>query len=96
VGGVVSVDRTHASRLRAPRRAAYYLLALIFQLIPYSLAGGAGVYLGLTYYRTRSAPQGDTWLGFPEEALRDLVRVYALVVPLFLIVSLWEFLRPWR
>ena len=46
VGGIVSVNNGHVSRLADPMEAAYYLLALILQLIPYSLAGGAGVNLG--------------------------------------------------
>ncbi|MGD1009237.1 MAG: hypothetical protein ABR951_03695 [Candidatus Aminicenantales bacterium] len=35
-------------------------------------------------------------MGYPVEALRDVARVYALVVPLFLIASLWEFLSSWN
>jgi hypothetical protein len=32
----------------------------------------------------------------PKEALRDVGRIYALVIPIFLIASLWEFLSPWN
>ena len=42
VGGVVSVDDAHHSRLNNPHEAFYYLVTLILQLIPYTLAGGAG------------------------------------------------------
>ena len=92
VGGIVSVDSTHASRLSNGREAAYYLLTLLLQLIPYSLAAGVGVNLGLALWRPRAAYQGAKWMGLPREALLDVLRVYLLVVPLFLIASLWEFL----
>jgi hypothetical protein len=94
IGGAVSVgtDKAHTSRLADPREAAYYLITLILQLIPYSLAGGAGVNLGLTAFRPRPCYQGATWWGFSREAARDVLRIYGLVVPLFLVASLWEFL----
>lgn len=92
VGGIVSVDSTHASRLTHPAEATYYLVTLILQIIPYSLAGGAGVNLGLAYLRPRPEYAGARWLGLPVEALRDVGWIYVLVVPLFLIASLWEFL----
>lgn len=94
VGGIVSVsaDKAHTSRLADPAERAYYLITLILQLIPYSLAGGAGVNMGLAYFRPRPFYQGDKWLGVPKEAIRDVFRIYVLVVPLFLIASLWEFL----
>lgn len=92
VGGIVSVDSNHVSRLANPVEAIYYLLTLILQLTPYSLAGGAGVNLGMAYYRPRAIYQGDRWLGLPREAVLDVLRIYLLVVPLFFIASLWEFL----
>ena len=95
VGGIVSVDGQHQSRLREWRHAVYYLLTLILQLIPYSLAGGIGVKLGLSYFRPDSVYKDSqrVW-GYPIEALKDVGRVYAVIVPLFLIASLWEFLSP--
>lgn len=94
VGGTVSVatDEAHTSRLADPWEATYYLVTLILQLIPYSLAGGAGVNLGMSLFRPRSYYQGDKWLGISREAVRDVLRIYSLVVPLFLVASLWEFL----
>ncbi len=91
VGGIVSVDQNHTSRLAQPSEAAYYLVTLILQLIPYSLAGGAGVQLGLSYYRSYGKPQIPKWLGIPKLAVIDVARIYILVIPLFLIASLWEF-----
>ena len=91
VGGIVSIDGSHVSRFADPNEAAYYLTTLTLQLIPYVLAGGAGVNMGLTLYRPRSFYQGEKWLGIPKEAIRDMFRIYLLIVPLFLLASLWEF-----
>ncbi len=91
IGGIVSIDQNHVSRLSEPASAIYYLVTLILQLIPYSLAAGAGVQLGLSYYRNYSKPQIPKWLGVPRSAIIDVARIYLLVVPLFLIASLWEF-----
>lgn len=91
VGGIVSIDGSHVSRFADPNEAAYYLITLTLQLIPYVLAGGAGVNTGLTLYRPRSFYQGEKWLGIPKEAIRDVFRIYLLIVPLFLLASLWEF-----
>jgi hypothetical protein len=89
VGGIVSVDGQHASRLADPRERTYYLVTIVLQLIPYCLAGGAGVSLGLAYLRRR---QGPRWLGLPREAVLDVLWIYALVVPLSAAASAWEFL----
>ena len=91
IGGIVSIDSSHVSRLSESREAVYYLITLTLQLIPYVLSGGAGVNVGLALYRPRSFYQGEKWLGIPKEALRDVLRIYLLVVPLFLLASLWEF-----
>lgn len=97
VGGIVSVRGDHTSRLNDPRSAVYYLLTLLLQVIPYSLAVGAGVNVGVALFRPPLYYQGRKWLGlFPKEALRDVGRIYALVIPLFLVASLWEFLSPWN
>ncbi len=94
VGGIVSVDRRHRSRFRTWREGSYYLGVLLLQLIPYTLAGGAGVRLGLAYVfpRSRYGYAGARRLGFPLEAVRDVGWIYTLVAPLFLVASLVEFL----
>ncbi len=92
VGGIVSIDQDHSSRLSQPGEALYYLVTLALQLIPYALAGGVGVQLGISYYRSYNNRQVAKWLGMPKEALMDVARIYILIVPLFLIASLWEFL----
>jgi hypothetical protein len=55
---------------------------------------GAGVNLGVAYFRPRPYYQSEKWLGMPKEAILDVFRIYTLVVPLFLVASLWEFLSP--
>jgi hypothetical protein len=92
VGGIVSVDSRHQSRLGDPARAGYYLLTLLVQLIPYSIAGGIGVRLGVGAWRAVKTPRPDTWLGLPRDALRDVAAAYVVIVPLFLVAALWEFL----
>lgn len=91
IGGIVSVDSAHASRLADFKEAAYYLTTLALQLIPSSLATGAGVNLGLAFLRPKPYYQGEKWLGLPKEALRDLLRIDLLALPLFLVASVWEF-----
>ncbi|MBI2864833.1 MAG: hypothetical protein HYX94_09770 [Chloroflexi bacterium] len=92
VGGVVSVNDRHESRLADSGSAVYYLVTLILQLIPYTLAGGAGVSLGISAWRTRADATVPKWLTFPRAAVLDVAWIYVLVVPLFLIAALWEFL----
>lgn len=91
IGGIVSINSSHVSRLADPPEAVYYLTTLVLQLIPYTLSGGAGVNLGLAFIRPKSCYQGGKWLGIPKEAIRDVLWIYLLVVPLFLLASVWEF-----
>ena len=92
IGGIVSADSAHASRLANPAEAVYYLITLLLQLIPFTLAAGAGVNVGIANFKPKPYYQGETWLTLPKEALLDMLRLYLLVVPLFLLASLWEFL----
>lgn len=95
IGGIVSIDGEHKSRLSHGRERLYYLGVLLLQLIPYSLAGGTGVRLGLAFLFPKGRwgyPGSGRWLGLPAEGLRDVGRIYTLIVPLFLLASLVEFL----
>ncbi len=95
IGGIVGVDGEHKSRLRNWHEASYYLGVLALQLIPYSLAGGAGVRLGLGFLLPKSRwgyTGSRRWLTLPADGVRDVGRIYIMVVPLFLIASLVEFL----
>jgi len=93
IGGIVSIDSQHMSRLADSKEAAYYLITLILQLIPSSLAGGAGVNIGLANFKPAPFYQGERWLGIPKEALRDACRMYLVVVPMLFLASLWEFFQ---
>ena len=97
IGGIVSVRNDHTSRFNNPRSAAYLVLTLLMQVIPFSLATGAGVNVGVAMFRPALYYQGEKILGlFPKEALLDVGRIYLLVVPLLLVASLFEFMSPWN
>lgn len=91
VGGIVSVDGKHRTRFATWESGSYYVITLVLQLIPYTLAGGAGIALGFRYLRRNVGQR--LWHGFPIDAIRDVLRIYAIIVPLFFVASLWEFLR---
>ena len=95
VGGIVSVDARHVSRLSQPGTAFYYLVTVTLQLIPYILTGGAGMYLGLVAWRRRNDASVRSLLGLriPGEAIRDVGWIWALALPIFLAGSLFEFLQ---
>jgi hypothetical protein len=96
IGGIVSVDDEHHSRLGSPKECLYFLTTLILQLIPYSLVGGAGVNLGIATFSRwgRSVYPGERmrWLLIPYEALGDAGWIFLVAVPLFGIASGFEFL----
>ena len=94
VGGIVSVDGRHQSRLGRTRAAVYYLVTLALQLSAFTLAGGSGLHLGWAFFRKRGPFVGPPWFRLPGPALADVAWIYSLVVPLFALGSLWEFLRP--
>jgi len=97
VGGIVSVREDHTSRLNHVRSAVYYLLTVVLQITAYSLAVGSGVNVGISLFRPRSYYQGQKLARLlPREAVLDMLRIYALAAPLFLLASLWEFLSPWN
>src|SRR5438093_3502813 len=59
-----SVRSDHTSRLNDPRSAIYYLLTLLLQVMPYSLAVGAGVNVGIALFRPAVYYQDQKWYGF--------------------------------
>lgn len=95
VGGIVSVDGHHQSRLRHARSALHYLEILALQLAGFILAGGAGVHLEWAFLRQRGPFVGPRWFRLPVPALVDVAWLYVLIVPLFALGSAWEFLSPW-
>jgi hypothetical protein len=92
VGGLVSIDEHHESRLRRARPALYYLVTLTLQLAGFTLAGGAGVHLGWSTIRGRGPMVGPAWFRLSRPAVIEVAWIYTLIVPLFALGSLWEFL----
>jgi len=92
IGGIVSVDRSHRSRLRHTRSAVYYLVTLALQLAAFTLAGAAALHLGWAFLCKRGPYVGPGWFRLPRPALVDVSALYGLIVPLFAVGSLWEFL----
>jgi hypothetical protein len=96
-GGIVSIDSEHKSRFRNFKSAFYYFLVLLLQLIPYSLAIGAGIKCGTDFYKYNRI---NGWhlskFKIQKNSLMDLGYVYILVVPLFFIASCFEFMSSWN
>jgi len=94
VGGVVSIDARHVSRLTRPGDAIYYVVTLLFQLSGFVLAMAAGLHVGVATWRARDEVGVRSIVGvrIPGWSLRDAAWLYVLVVPSLLIGSLWEFL----
>ncbi|HET9426360.1 MAG TPA: hypothetical protein VFO55_13405 [Gemmatimonadaceae bacterium] len=97
IGGIVSVDGAHRSRLRTLKGASYYIIVLVLQFIPFSLSIGAGVRCGVELYRRNADVSWRFWrYRIPRETVLDVGRVYAVSVPLFFVASLFEFLSTWN
>jgi hypothetical protein len=97
VGGIVSVDSTHRSRLRSIKATSYYFLVLLLQFVPFSLLIGAGVRCGVELYRRNVDIGWRFWrYRLPRQSLVDLSCVFAVSVPLFFVASAFEFLSPWN
>lgn len=97
LGGIVSVDSTHRTRLRSIKATSYYFLVLLLQFIPFSLSIGAGVRCGVEFYRHNADTSWRLWrYRLPRESLVDLCCVFAVTVPLFFVASAFEFLSPWN
>lgn len=97
VGGIVSVDSAHKSRLTGFKSAFYYFFVLLLQFIPYSLAIGAGIKCGVDFYINNKIQGWRIWdFRIQKESLIDLGCVYLLVVPLFFIASCFEFFSTWN
>ena len=95
IGGIVSVDNMHLSRLKKTKAALYYFITIILQFIPYSLTIGAGLYLGINTYKLN---KNRKWSAYEidKAALMDVFRIYLLAIPLFFLASCFEFLSNWN
>ncbi|MGZ3822042.1 MAG: hypothetical protein ACXVB6_15730, partial [Mucilaginibacter sp.] len=97
VGGIVSVDYQHHSRFSNFKSAFYYLLVLLLQYIPYSLAVGAGIKCGADFYNYNKKNDWQFWkFKIQRSSLTDLGYIYLLIVPLFFIASCFEFISTWN
>ena len=95
VSGIVSVDGKHVSRLSKIKTAMYYLIVLMLQFVPYSLVIGAGVKLGTDTYQLNKG-KGLLQFKLSRPALKDVLFIYLLVIPLFFVASCFEFLSTWN
>src|ERR1700693_1173504 len=95
VGGIVSIDSRHTSRLSRPSDAIYYVVTLLFQLVGFILAMAAGVHAGFSAWRARDdkSLRSIAGIGIPGWSLQDAAWLYVLLVPTLLVGSLWEFLN---
>ena len=95
VGGIVLVDSLHRSRLAKTKSALYYLIALILQLIPYSLTIGSGLALGIKTYKLN---KGRKILKYQldKSSLKNVFNIYLFAIPIFFLASCFEFLSNWN
>ena len=97
IGGIVSVDAKHRSRLRTAKGASYYAIVLLLQFIPFSLVIGTGVRCGVELYRHNATIGWAFWrYRLPRETLIDVACIFTVAIPLFLIASTFEFLSTWN
>ena len=95
IGGIVSVDIKHQSRLIKAKPALYYFIVLILQFIPYSLTIGSGVALGVASYNLNKA-QKLLRYKIDKSCLTDVLNIYLLATPMFFVASCFEFLSNWN
>ena len=97
IGGIVSVDNAHRSRLRNIKASAYYIIVLLLQFIAFSLSIGAGIRCGVDAYKHNSTVSWMFWkYRIPKPSLQDVGYVYLVSIPMFFIASSFEFLSPWN
>ncbi|MGZ8379046.1 MAG: hypothetical protein ACXWZS_11330 [Gemmatirosa sp.] len=97
IGGIVSVDGRHVSRLRSLRGGAYYLGVLLLQFLAFSLCIGGGIGCGVALYAQNRQVGWRFWrYRLARSTLGDLLRVVCASIPLFLLASSFEFLSSWN
>jgi hypothetical protein len=85
VGGIVSIKANH-SRFNNWKSTLYYLIVLILQYIPYSLAIGSGIKLGIDTYKLNKNSKILKYR-IDKSGLKDVLLIYIFVIPLFYIFS---------
>lgn len=97
IGGIVSVDNFHKSRLRKIQSALYYFIVLFLQFIAYSLSIGAGIKTGIEVYKQNNLVNWRFWkYRIRKENLLDIRNIYFLSIPIFFIASFFEFYSTWN
>lgn len=97
VGGIVSVNNSHHSRLNKIKSALYYFIVLLLQFIPFSLSIGAGIKFGTDIYKKNIDVGWKIWkFRVKKENLLDVRNVYLISTPLFFIASCFEFFSSWN
>ncbi|MCL4538483.1 MAG: hypothetical protein M1378_02605 [Bacteroidetes bacterium] len=97
VGGIVSVDGSHQSRLTSFKSSVYYFIVLLLQFTAFSLSIGAGIKCGVDTYKRNLEVSWRFWkFRIPKESLADVGYVYLVSLPVFLAASSFEFLSSWN
>ncbi len=99
IGGIVSVDDEHRSRLRSGPSAAYYLITVLLQSVPWVLVVGAGISIGFAVFGRfiglDSPYTGPyVWPAFlliPQQAVVDLCWIIGIAIPISVVASVFEF-----
>lgn len=97
VGGIVSVNNFHKSRLKELKSALYFFIVLILQFIAYSLSIGVGIKTGIEAYKQNKTISWKLWkYRISKESLLDVRNIYMLSIPIFFIASLFDFFSSWN
>ena len=97
VGGIVSVNNYHKSRLKKLKSALYYFVVLLLQFMAYSLSIGAGIKTGLELYKQNKLISWKLWkYKINKRNLLDIRNIYMLSIPIFFIASFFEFFSSWN
>ncbi|KAA9037130.1 hypothetical protein FW778_17015 [Ginsengibacter hankyongi] len=95
IGGIISVDMKHQSRLIKPKTALYYIIVLILEWIPYSLTIGSGLALGIKTYKLNKGRKLFKYQ-IDQSSLKDVLHIYLFAIPIFFFASCFEFLSNWN
>lgn len=93
IGGIVSVDANHQSRLFHARSALYYLIVFLLQTIAYSLCIGSGVRAGVQTYKINKGKRLREYR-LHKARYKDVLLIYIVAIPIFFTASCIEFLTP--
>jgi hypothetical protein len=97
VGGIVSVNGSHQSRLTSFKSSVYYFIVLLLQITAFSLSIGSGIKCGVDTYKHNHEVGWRFWkFRIPKESLAAVGYVYLVSLPVFLVASCFEFLTSWN